>query len=222
MSTSFALPHAVRNYIQQWGVREHPVLAQCRQETEKMSRAIMQISPEQGAFMQTMVQLTRAGRAIEVGVFTGYSSTAVALTMKELHGSKAQLIACDVSDEYTAKARKYWHDAGVESLIDLHLGPAKDTLTALAKTDPASYDFMFIDADKTGYADYYELGVVLLRTGGLMLIDNMLWSGRVADAHERDSDTEALRALAKRIHADNRVVGTIASVGDGLSVIVKR
>ncbi len=188
-----------------------------------MTNAGMQISAEQGAFMQTMAAATRARRVLEVGVFTGYSSLAVALIMKELHGGEAKLVACDISEEYTSKARAYWREAGVDDVIDLRIGPAVETLDRLiADGGSGTFDLAFIDADKTSYGTYYERCLTLLRQGGMLLIDNMLWSGDVADPTNHEPDTSALRELAKTIHADKRVVMTLATVGDGVSIVVKR
>ena len=223
MSRSEFVSDQVRDYVQRWGAREHPVLARCRKETAAMPNASMQISCEQGAFMQTLVAAIHARRALEVGVFTGYSSTAMALAMQAIHGDDALVIGLDTSEEYTARARNYWRAAGVDHIVQLRLGPAEDTMKHLiAEGDGESFDLMFIDADKTGYAAYYELGLRLLRSGGLMLIDNMLWSGRVADENEADENTEALRDLARHIHDDKRVDMTLATIGDGLSIVVKR
>ncbi len=188
-----------------------------------MADGRMQICPEQGAFMQTMVAATRARRAVEIGVFTGYSSLAVALTMKELHGSQARLIGCDISEETSSKARGYWREAHVDDVIDLRIGSAVDTLDRLIADGGAdTFDLAFIDADKTSYGRYYEQCLTLLRRGGVILIDNMLWSGHVADPTNHEPDTAALRALAKTIHADKRVTMTLATIGDGVSIVVKR
>ncbi|MGZ8407879.1 MAG: O-methyltransferase [Caulobacteraceae bacterium] len=223
MSRSLGLSDPVREYVQRYGAREHPVLARCRVETDAMPNAMMQISPEQGAFMQTLAYAIHARRAIEVGVFTGYSSTAVALAMQAMHGDDSVLVALDVSEDYTAKARGYWKEAGVDHTINLMIGPAADTLKSLlAEGEDGTYDLMFIDADKVGYGTYYECGLKLLRSGGVMLIDNMLWSGDVADEANTSPDTVALRDLAAKIHADRRVDMTLATIGDGLSVVVKR
>ncbi len=225
MSRSIGLSDPVRDYVQHWGAREHPVLAQCREETMRDFSAQfgMQISAEQGAFMQVMARAVNARNAVEVGVFTGYSSLAVALTMKALHGAGARLVGCDISEEYTGRARDYWRRAGVDDVAELRLGPAVDSLKALiAEGGAGRFDLAFIDADKTGYDAYYELCLTLLRPGGMILIDNMLWSGEVANPADTSADTEALRALAKRIHADARVEMTLAAIGDGLSVVVKR
>ncbi|HWE45999.1 MAG TPA: class I SAM-dependent methyltransferase [Caulobacteraceae bacterium] len=225
MSRSFGLPDNVRDYVQRFGAREHPALARCREETHRDlgSRAGMQISPEQGALMQVLAHAIRARRAVEVGVFTGYSSTAVALAMQAMHGPDALLVACDISDEFVARARSYWAQAGVERVIAPRIGAADQSLRDLVEEGLSnSFDLAFIDADKTGYDAYYELCLTLLRPGGMILIDNMLWSGKVADPADTDPDTRALRALAAKIHADGRVEMTLAGVGDGLSVVVKR
>lgn len=225
MSSSIGLSEALRAYVQNWGAREHRALARCRAETrtDLGDRAAMQISPEQGAFMQTLVHMTGARVAVEVGVFTGYSSTAVALAMRARHGSDARLVACDISEEFVGRARSYWAEAGVEDVIEARIGPAAASLKALVDEGGSGrFDLAFIDADKTGYDAYYELCLVLLRPGGSLLIDNMLWSGDVADPTKTDADTTALRALAAKIHADARVDMTLATVGDGLSIAVKR
>ena len=225
MSTSIGLTDPVRTYIQTWGAREHPVLVRCREETHRDlgRQAGMQISPEQGAFMQVIARMIGARLAVEVGVFTGYSSTAVALALQDMHGDLARLYACDVSETFVGRARGYWRDAGVQDLIEPRLGPAETSLQALiAQGLEGRIDLAFIDADKPAYAVYYELCLRLLRPGGVILIDNMLWSGSVADPDANDADTSALRDLAAQIHADPRVEMTLATVGDGLSIIVKR
>jgi len=223
MSVSMGLSDEVKAYVQRWGVREHPALARCRVETAADPRHQMQISPEQGAVMRVLAAATGAARALEVGVFTGYSSTAVALAMQALHGDQARLVACDISPEFVERARGYWREAGVERLIEVRIGPAAASLQSLIDEGGAeSFDMMFIDADKTGYGAYYELGLQLLRRRGLMLIDNMLWSGAVADPANTSADTLALRELAAQIAADERVDMALATIGDGLSMVVKR
>lgn len=211
------------DYVRAWGVRENAVLKQCREETAKDPRRGLQIDAEQGALMQTLVYATRPKRALEVGVFTGYSSTAVALAMKAIHGKSAKLIACELSQDFADRAGAYWRAAHVDDVIEARIGPAADSLRALLDEGGAGgFDFMFIDADKPNYPVYYELGVTLLRPGGLMLIDNMLWRGQVADAGDTSAETAALRDLARRIHGDQRVDMTLATVGDGVSFVVKR
>jgi caffeoyl-CoA O-methyltransferase len=217
------LSENVKAYVQHWAVREHPALARCRADTAADARAVMQISPEQGALMQVLARALRARHALEVGVFTGYSSTAVALAMKAMHGSDAELVACDLSEDFVHRARGYWREAGVQDVVTPRIGPAAESLREMIDEGrEGDFDLMFIDADKTGYDTYYELGLRLLRCGGMILIDNMLWSGAVADPGEASADTLALRALAAKIHADDRVDMTLATVGDGLSVVVKR
>lgn len=211
------------DYVRAWGVREHPALARCREETARDPRRGLQIDPEQGALMQVLTRAVAARRALEVGVFTGYSSTAVALAMKDMHGTQAKLVACELSQEFADRAAGYWKEADVNNVIDTRIGPAVASLEALLAAGGAgSFDLMFIDADKPSYGAYYEAGVALLRAGGLMLIDNMLWRGQVADLNDTSPETSALRDLAKRIHADNRVDMTLATVGDGVSFVVKR
>ncbi|MEO8812237.1 MAG: class I SAM-dependent methyltransferase [Caulobacteraceae bacterium] len=223
MSSSLAVSGAVKAYVQKWGMRGDPVLARCRAETAADPRSMMQISPEQGAFMQVLVKALRARRALEVGVFTGYSSTAVAMAMKAMHGADTRLVACDISAEFVGRARGYWRAADVDDVIETRVGPARESLEALVSEGAGgSFDLMFIDADKTGYEAYYDLGLQLMRPGGMMLIDNMLWSGAVADPSDTSADTVALRRLAEKIHADERVDMTLATVGDGLSMIAKR
>lgn len=223
MSTSLGLSADIVRYLAEVNPPEHPVLARCRAETAQLPMAQMQISAEQGAFMQVIARMLDAKRAFEVGVFTGYSSLATALVMKELHGAAAQLLACDVSEEWTARARGYWKDAGVDDVIDLQLRPAAETLgQRLAAGEGGTYDLGFIDADKVGYEVYYEKGLELLRKGGVMLFDNVLWSGRVADKSVSNADTDALRAIAQKARADTRVHAAMNNIGDGLLICVKR
>lgn len=222
MSTSLGLTPQIVSYLAEVNPPEHPVLARCRAETQLLPMARMQISAEQGAFMQTLVRMISAKRAFEVGVFTGYSSLAVALAMKE-RGRGAQLLACDINEDWTGKAREYWREAGVDGMIDLAIAPAVETLDRrLAAREAGTYDFGFIDADKTGYDAYYERGLKLLRPGGVMLFDNVLWSGRVADASDKTEDTVALRSLALKARADERVHSVMTAIGDGLLMVVKK
>lgn len=182
----------------------------------------MQISAEQGAFMQAIVRMIGARRAFEVGVFTGYSALAVALAMAE-RGPGAKLLACDINADWAQVAQAYWREAGVDGIIDLTIQPATETLDQrLAAREAGAYDFGFIDADKTGYDAYYERGLKLLRSGGVMLFDNMLWSGRVADGSDKTPDTVALRALAAKAKSDERVHAAMTAVGDGVLIVVKR
>jgi predicted O-methyltransferase YrrM len=208
------------DYVIANGVREHPELTALREETRSHPRAGMQISPEQGQLMQMLVRLTGARQCIEIGVFTGYSALAVALALPE----DGRILACDISDEYTRIGRPHWKRAGVEHKIELVLEPAINTLDArLAAGHAGRYDFAFIDADKTGYADYYERCLKLLRTGGLIAIDNVLWSGRVArPAEPGDADTLALQHLNRILHDDPRIDIALLPIGDGLTLARKR
>jgi len=223
MSSSLGLTPEIIRYLADANPPEHPALTRCRTETSALPMARMQISAEQGAFMQVIARMLIAKRAFEIGVFTGYSSLAVALTMKEMHGPTARLLACDVSEEWTTKARAYWRDANVDDLIELKLAPATETMDArIAAGEAGQYDLGFVDADKTSYDAYYERGLRLLRQGGVMLFDNVLWSGRVADPADTTPDTTALRALAAKAKADARVHAAMTSIGDGVLIVVKR
>lgn len=223
MSTSLGLSPEIVAYLAAANPPLHPALAKCREETAALGGvARMQISTEQGALMALLVHLTQAKRAVEVGVFTGYSALAVTLAMQARHGDQAYLLACDVSEEWTARARTYWREAGVDGLIDLQIRPATDTLAQrIAAGEAGTYDLAFIDADKTGYGAYYEHCLTLLRPGGLMLFDNVLWGGAVADGANQTGDTIMLRAIAEKARTDNRVHAAMTSVGDGLLLCVK-
>jgi O-methyltransferase len=223
MSVSFGLTPQIVSYLARTNPPEHPALARCRTETASHPRARMQISAEQGAFLQFLVRLSDARIAVEVGVFTGYSALATVLALRANAGPGAHLIALDVSREYTDLARDYWREAAVEDLIDLRIAPASETLAALAAEGYAGkVDFMFVDADKPGYLDYLEQGIGLLRRGGLMVFDNVLWSGAVADPGQTDADTQALRAVAEAAQNDPRVEATMTALGDGLLLVRKR
>jgi O-methyltransferase len=223
MSSSLGLSPEIVRYLADVNPPEHPALKRCREETQALPMARMQISAEQGAFMQTIARMIRAKRVFEVGVFTGYSALATALALKDMHPIGAHLLACDVNEEWTTKARGYWRDADVDDVIDLKLAPATETLDQrIAAGQGGSYDMGFIDADKTGYDAYYERGLLLLRPGGVMLFDNVLWSGRVADPADTSADTTALRALAHKAKADTRVHAAMTGIGDGLLVCVKK
>ncbi|WP_035992172.1 class I SAM-dependent methyltransferase [Leptolyngbya sp. KIOST-1] len=206
-------------YLVSHSVHEPEVLAALRQETAQHPMAQMQIAPEQGQFMALLVQLLGVTKALEVGVFTGYSALRVALAMPP----EGRLVACDVSEEYTAIARRYWQQAGVADKIDLRLAPAADTLTQLIEAGEAnSFDFAFIDADKSGYPTYYELALRLVRPGGLIAVDNVLWSGRVADPEVSDSRTAVLRRFNEALYSDDRVVTSLVPIADGLTLAMKR
>ena len=206
-------------YLLEHSVREPAILAELRAETAGMPEAQMQIGPDQGQFMALLAKLIGAQRCIEIGVFTGYSSLAVALALPD----DGRILACDVSEEWTSIARRYWHRAGVDHKIELKLQPAAKTLEALlAAGESGIYDFAFIDADKPAYETYYELLLQLLRPGGLIAIDNTLWSGKVADSNERDANTSALRAFNDKLHHDERIDLSLLPVGDGLTLARKR
>ena len=218
-SRTLQITPALYDYLQRTGVRESPTAAALRVETAKLPMAMMQISPEQGAFMQLIVKLLGVRRALEVGTFTGYSALAVAEAMP----ADGRLIACDVSAEWTAIGKRHWLAAGVADKIDLRLGPAVATLDQLLSAGQSGlFDFAFIDADKSNYDNYYERALKLLRVGGLIGVDNTLWSGAVVDQTRQDADTVAIRALNEKIHADTRVDTVLLPIGDGLTLARKR
>jgi predicted O-methyltransferase YrrM len=218
-SSSFLLTDAIATYYSRVAIREESLFAELRDETAKLPMARMQIAPEQAQLMAILVKLLGARRCIEVGVFTGYSSLAVASALPP----EGELLACDVSEEWTAIARRYWKKGGVDRRIRLVLAPAAGTLDAeLASGKAGSYDFAFIDADKTAYLDYYERCLALLRAGGLIAVDNTLWSGRVADPGVGDEDTVALRRFNEAVSADMRVDLCLVPIADGLTLLRKR
>lgn len=207
-------------YLLDASLREHPALAELRAITHAHPLARMQIAPEQGQFMQLLVKLTGARRTIEVGVFTGYSALGVALALPD----DGRIVACDISDEYTSIGRPYWDKAGVVHKIDLRLAPALQTLDALVAAGEAGrFDFAFIDADKIGYDAYYERCMILLRSGGLIAVDNVLWGGSVAmPADAGDADTSALQAFNAKLLQDERIDLSMVPIGDGLTLARKR
>ena len=217
-SHTLNLDATVYEYLLNHSLREHPAQAALREATRNHPHATMQISPEQGQFMALLIRLIGARRAIEVGVFTGYSALSVALALPE----DGKLLACDISDEYARVGVPHWQAAGVAHKIDLRLAPALTTLDArIDAGEHGQYDFAFIDADKTGYDAYYERCLTLLRVGGLIAIDNTLWSGKVALPAE-DADTKALQALNDKLHRDERVDISLLPIGDGLTLARKR
>jgi O-methyltransferase len=206
-------------YVHAHGTRETALQKRLRAVTQRMPRASMQIGAEQGALMQLLVRLTGARRCIEIGTFTGYSALAVALALPP----SGRIVCCDVSEAWTSVARRFWRRAGVERKIDLRLGPALRALDGLIARDEAGrYDFAFIDADKENYLAYYERCLKLVRKGGLILADNTLWGGDVADARVNDSDTRALRAFNRKLRRDRRVDIALLPIGDGLTLALKR
>jgi len=216
---SIALSDALYGYLLENSLRETDVMRRLREETARLPGAGMQIGPEQGQFMALLVQLMGARRCLEVGTFTGYSALAVAQALP----ADGRLVACDVNEKTTAVARRYWQEAGVADRIDLRLAPARETLDGLLAGGEASrFDFAFIDADKTNYDAYYEAALKLLRPGGLVAIDNVLWGGAVINSSDDDADTRAIRALNAKIAADQRVSCSLLPLGDGLTLALKR
>ena len=206
-------------YLRRVSLREPDVMRRLRERTASVPEARMQITPEQGQFMQLLVQMLDARKTLEVGVFTGYSSLAVALALPP----DGRVTACDVSEEWTSIGKPYWQEAGVTHKIDLHLAPAVETLDRLiADGQQGTYDFAFIDADKANYDRYYERALVLVRVGGLIGIDNVLWHSKVIDPSVNDADTIAIRDLNEKIHGDERVGLSLIPIGDGLTLARKR
>ncbi|HEY5048349.1 MAG TPA: class I SAM-dependent methyltransferase [Rhizomicrobium sp.] len=218
MGRAIHMTQELEAYLAQFGAREHPAQTRCREETAKLPMAMMQISPEQGAFMALIARLTDTKRYLEIGTFTGYSALSVALALPR----DGRIVALDVSREFTDRARGYWKDADVASKIDLRLAPALQSLDAMIAAAETPFDLAFIDADKTNYDGYYERALKLVRTGGLIMLDNMLWSGAVADPAVSDDNTNAIRALNRKIHDDARVDMALAAVGDGVMMARKR
>ena len=213
------LPDDLYAYLLDVSLREHDVLRKLREETAELERSNMQIGPEQGQLMALLVELIGARRALEIGTFTGYSALAVALALPE----DGLLVACDVSEEWTAVGRRHWAAAGVAHKIDLRLAPALETLDGLLVNGEAgTFDFAFVDADKGGYDAYYERTLELIRPGGLIVLDNTLWEGKVVDLDVTDPDTEAIRAINAKLVSDERVTLSLLPVGDGLTLARKR
>ncbi|HET7260500.1 MAG TPA: class I SAM-dependent methyltransferase [Casimicrobiaceae bacterium] len=221
MSHRSLLPEAVERYVERLSAneREAPSARRLREETARMPNGGMQIGPDQAALLALLVRAIGARRALEVGTFTGYSALAVAQALP----ADGSLVCCDVSDEWTSVARRYWRETGVDAKIELRLAPARETLDALLRAPgPGSFDFAFVDADKTGYDGYYDQCLELVRPGGLVAFDNMLWSGKVADAEDHGADTLALRALNAKAHRDPRVDACLLTVGDGVLLVRRR
>ena len=215
---TLSLSNALYTYLVEHSVREPEILQRLRAETAKDSMSMMQIGPEQGQFMQLLVRLMGAKNCLEVGVFTGYSSLAVALVLP----ADGRVVACDVSEKWTAIARKYWMEAGVAAKIDLRIGPALSTLEELITCGNAGcFDFAFIDADKINYLAYYERALTLVRTGGLIAVDNTLWGGQVIDKKPKSDETRAIRQFNERLRADLRIHLSLLPIGDGLTLAFK-
>lgn len=216
--TTLNLTPRLYEYLQHYSLRESPILKQLREQTHSMSMHQMQISPEQGQFMQMLVQLMNARKTLEIGVFTGYSTLAVAQALP----ADGKIIACDINVEWTKIAKRYWEMAGVSRKIDLRLAPALETLQNLIdQSETDTFDFVFIDADKKNYSAYYEKSLELIRPGGLIVIDNVLWSGDVADPLVHDENTEAIRALNTMLLTDERVTISMLPLGDGVTLVRK-
>ena len=218
-ATSSFVSEGIVDYVRSVSVRDTALLRRLREETAPLPNAIMQITPEQGQFMALLVELTGAKNALEVGVFTGYSSLSVALALPK----DGRLVACDISEEYTRVARRYWAEAGVADKIDLRLGPALETLDRLlAEGRRGGFDFAFLDADKANYDNYYERALELIRPGGLIAIDNVFQMGHALDPDPVDADIQAIRALNRKIHTDARVSISMLTIADGLTLARKR
>jgi caffeoyl-CoA O-methyltransferase len=219
MSRHYSFDDHTYRYLLDKGVREPDVARRLREETQQLPNAAMQIGPDQGQFMHLFVQAIGATKTLEVGVFTGYSALWVALGLPD----DGRIVACDISEEYTSVGKRYWKEAQVDSKIDLRLGPALETLDGLLQGGEAgSFDFAFIDADKSNYENYYERALELLRPRGVIAIDNTIWSGRVANESEQDTDTVAIRRLNQKLKTDERITLSMLTVGDGLTLAMKR
>jgi len=212
------LPGRLMAYVVAMGVRETAVQRRLRAATRRIPLGGMQIGPEQAALMQLLVRSIGARRCIEIGTFTGYSALAVALALP----AGGRIVCCDLSEEWTSIARKYWGLASVSQKIQLKLGPALSTLDDLLPGNKGKFDFAFIDADKTNYQNYYERCLKLVRRGGLIAIDNTLWYGKVIDRRDRTADTRAIRAFNRKLHRDRRVDLSLLPIGDGLTLALKR
>lgn len=219
MKKTIGIEQPLYDYLLSVSLREPEVLQQLRAETALLPLGVMQIAPEQGQFMALLVKLMGAKKTLEVGVFTGYSSLCVALSLP----NDGKLIACDVSDEYTTVARRYWEKAGIANKIDLRIAPASETLDELlAAGEAETFDFAFIDADKSNYYNYYERALQLVRVGGLIAIDNVLWSGAVADREIQDNRTNKIREFNQKLHHDDRVTISLVPIADGLTLALKK
>ncbi len=215
---TLSLDDGLYRYLIDVSVRETPLQRRLREETAKLEMARMQIAPEQGQFMALLVALMGARRTLEVGVFTGYSALSVAAALPE----DGRVVACDVNEEWTSLARRYWKEAGVEEKIDLRLGPAAETLGSLIEGgERGNFDFAFIDADKENYGRYFELCLDLVRPGGLIAVDNTLWSGNVIDSADQSNDTKSIRAFNEALRNDSRIRLSLVPIGDGLTLALK-
>lgn len=218
-SQTLNLTPALYQYLQANSLREPEVLTQLREVTKGMSGAVMQISPEQGQFLSLLMELLAAKKTLDIGTYTGYSALVVALALP----ADGKVISCDLDKQTTSVARQFWQTAGMADKIELRLAPAKETLQTLIDSGESNtFDFSFIDADKNNYDNYYEQSLILLRSGGLIAVDNVLWGGKVADAHCTDAATNTIRALNKKLLTDERVTLSMIPIGDGLTLARKR
>jgi predicted O-methyltransferase YrrM len=217
--TTLNLTPPLYSYLQEFSLREPAVLKKLREENQKSPNGHMQISPEQGQFLRLLMEILNARKTLDIGVFTGYSALSVALALPK----DGRVIGCDVNKQCTDIAKRYWEEAGVADIIDLRLGPALNTLAELIKHGEAdSFDFIFIDADKTNYINYYEAALVLARSGGIIAIDNVLWGGKVADPTIQDSSTQTIRELNAFLVRDERISLSLLPIGDGLTLTRKK
>lgn len=215
---TYLIGEEVANYVREVSAQETDCLRRLREETYRLPEAEMQISPDQAQFLRVLLKSTHAKKALEIGVFTGYSGLVTAAALP----ADGQLIACDISEEFTLIARRYWKEAGVGHKIDLRLGPAIQTLESLlAEGHSGTFDFAFIDAAKTEYDAYYELALKLVRSGGLIVLDNMLWRGRVLDRSNNEAGIRSIRDLNEKIHSDTRVIAALLPVFDGVTLVYK-
>jgi caffeoyl-CoA O-methyltransferase len=206
-------------YVYAVSLRPHEIVERLREETGNLPEAAMQSAPEQSALLALLVQMLKVKKALEIGVFTGYSALVTALALPD----DGVVIACDVSEEYTNIGKKYWQEAGVAHRIDLRLRPALETLDELlAEGQAGSFDFAFIDADKRNYGEYYERALQLVRPGGLIVIDNTLWYGKPMDLTIQDEDTVAIRTLNQKLRTDERVTLALLPIADGMTLVLKR
>ena len=218
-SSTIGLSNDLRKYMLNVSFRDDEILRQLREETLTLKEAQMQISPEQGAFLSILTKILNAKKTLDIGVFTGYSSLVVARELPD----DGLVVACDTSIEWTSIAKKYWKLAGVDNKVDLHLAPAKETLEKLIEDGQAStYDFSFIDADKINYQSYYENSLVLVKPGGIIAVDNVLWSGQVIDQTDFEPATRAIRSFNEKLYQDNRVSISMVPIGDGLTLAYKK
>ena len=218
-SSTIGLSNELRRYMLDVSFRDDEILKQLREETLTLKEAQMQISPEQGAFLSILIKILNAKKTLDIGVFTGYSSLVVARELPD----DGLVVACDTSIEWTSIAKKYWKLAGVDNKVDLHLAPAIETLEKLiVEGQGSTYDFSFIDADKINYQSYYEYSLTLVKPGGIIAVDNVLWSGQVIDEYDSEPATRAIRSFNKKLYQDDRVSITMVPIGDGLTLAYKK